>query len=93
MKELLTIPIVAITILSIFSQLGDIANTSGEKAIQFAGDMSSSMDCAIEGRPLSQCSPNLIKNNDFSKEFNHTQEILINISMMNVTNLSEELEL
>lgn len=73
MKELLIIPIIAITLLGIASQLVETAEQSGEKVVSYAEDMNDAMDCAFLGKPLSDCSPDLLET-DFKEDIQTTQE-------------------
>ena len=75
MKELLIIPIIAITLLSIATQLVETAEESGEKVTAYAQDMTNAMDCAFLGKPLEECSPNLLET-DFKEDMVKTQEEL-----------------
>ncbi len=73
MKELLIIPIIAITILGIATSLVETAEESGEKVVAYAQDMNDAMDCAFLGKPLSDCSPELLET-DFKEDISKTQE-------------------
>jgi hypothetical protein len=79
MKELLIIPGIALLMLGFVVQLEGIAKQSSEKAIKFSQDMNNAMDCAFLGKPIRECSPNLM-NRNFNKEVNQTQNILLNIT-------------
>lgn len=73
MKELLIIPIIALTILGIATSLVDTAEQSGEKVVAYAQDMNDAMDCAFLGKPLSDCSPDLLET-DFKEDIATTQQ-------------------
>lgn len=75
MKELLIIPAIALVFLGIATQLVDTAEQSGEKVVSYAQDMNDAMDCAFLGKPLEECSPNLLET-DFEKDIEKTQEEL-----------------
>ncbi|MCA9477940.1 MAG: hypothetical protein KC535_02220 [Nanoarchaeota archaeon] len=78
MKELLVIPIIAITLLSIATQLVDTAEQSGQKAVAYAQEMNSAVDCAFLGKPLSECSPELL-NTDFKEDLNDAQKQIADV--------------
>ena len=71
MKELIVMPIIAITILGFVPHLVEIAEASQEKAVNFADDMNNAIDCAALALPLEQCSPGLFKHN-FTQEIDET---------------------
>jgi len=75
MKELLTIPIFFTLIFGLSLQLIDIAETTSTKATDFAEDMSNAMDCAMLGKNLSICSPDLMKY-DFNPDAQKTLAVL-----------------
>lgn len=47
--------------LTVGMQLVDIAEGSSDKIVSYAADMEKSIDCAVAGVPIEQCSPNLGK--------------------------------
>jgi hypothetical protein len=47
-------------------ELAQIANQVSNKAIDFSEDMNKAMDCAITGRPLEECSPNLKSDDSYN---------------------------
>ena len=75
MKELIFIPAIALLIIGFAFQLQEIAESSSEKTLDFADDMNKAMDCATLGKPIRECSPDLLKT-DFSEEVNATITIL-----------------
>jgi len=75
MKALLTVPIFFTLIIGFSMQLIDIAETTSTKALNFAEDMNKAMDCAILGKNISLCSPDLM-GYDFTPEADRTLEIL-----------------
>ncbi|MFP4424142.1 MAG: hypothetical protein ACLFP2_02825 [Candidatus Woesearchaeota archaeon] len=79
MKELLFIPFIGVFVLGVGVQLESIAEESSDKAIRYAGQMSDAMDCAMLGRHISDCSPELT-DTSFSPEIEKTQRVLENIS-------------
>jgi len=74
MKELLIAPVVILMILSFTPRLLNIAESSQEKAVNFADDMNAAIDCATRGIPLEVCSPDLMEHN-FDTEINKTIEL------------------
>ena len=90
MKELLIIPIVAITLLSIATQLVDTAEDTGEKAAAYAQEMNNAMDCAFLGKPLAECAPELLET-DFKEDAIDLQAELEDIKK-ELTILQEEIE-
>ncbi len=94
MKELLIVPVFMLIILGFATQLTEIAESSSEKALDFAQDMNNAMDCAKTGRLISECSPTLFET-DFDSEMNKTVDILRNIENISVeilnSNESEEI--
>jgi len=75
MRALLTVPIFFTLIFGFSMQLVDIAETTSTKAINFAEDMNKAMDCAILGKNLSLCSPDLM-GYDFTPEAQRTIDVL-----------------
>lgn len=74
-KILLFLPLFGLMILSLGSELSDIAQTSSEKSVSFANDMNGAMDCAFRGIPIEECSPTLM-DHDFEPEINQTVYVL-----------------
>ena len=75
MKEILILPAVGLIILGFFMPLVEVAESTSEKALSFAVDMDSAMECAVAGVPISRCSPDLL-NTSFEPELNKTTAIL-----------------
>jgi len=71
MRVLLYEPIVAVLMLTVGLELVNIAESASQKTISFAEDMDSAMDCAVDGRLLSECSPS-IYNHEFDDEIVRT---------------------
>ena len=66
-KQLLIIPAFTLLCFSFFAQLSELAESSADKAIDFAEDMEKAIDCATRGEDLSVCSPELFSH-DFEQE-------------------------
>lgn len=66
-KELIFAPIVALLILSMGTQLVDIATSTSEKTLNYANEMDASVDCAFRGVPIEKCSASLTET-DFEPE-------------------------
>jgi len=81
MKSLLILPAVAILLLGVAIELEGIAQSTSDKAIEFAGDMESAMDCATVGRPIRECSPRLM-DTDFTTDVNETISTLENLELL-----------
>jgi hypothetical protein len=76
---LVALPLIMIVVVGFATQLGDLAESSSQKALHFADDMNKAMECATKGLPITLCSPN-VTSYDFSPE---TEEF---------TNILEEME-
>ena len=88
MKELLIAPVVILMILSFTPRLLDIAESSQDKAVDFADDMNAAIDCATRGIPIEICSPDLMSYN-FDSEIEKTTKISSEIlEMMKEYNVS-----
>ncbi len=98
MKALLITPAVLVIVLGLAIELEGIARSSSEKALDFADDMNSAMDCARLGRPIRECSPGLYAI-DFDEEIQRTLEIMDefenipNATYLNVTELMDDVNL
>lgn len=77
-KALLILPIFLTTIIGIATQLENIAQDTGAKAIAFSDDMNNAMDCAARGIPIRECSPRLMEY-DFSADLQEFQGTLYDI--------------
>ncbi len=89
MKELLTIPAIAVVVLGFVLQLQDIAESTSDKAVSYAEDMNSAMDCAMAGIPISRCSPEITKTS-FKEEAKEAIELLNSTEIeYNATNQEE----
>lgn len=75
MKELVFVPIAFALILGAAVELEALAEQSSDKAVKYSQDMVSAMDCAIEARPLTDCSPDLL-GTQWYEEIAQTQAIL-----------------
>ena len=84
MKALLVAPAVLAIVLGLAIQLEEVARSSSEKALDFADDMNSAMDCARLGRPIRECSPGLYEM-DFDDEIEQTMDILQEFEDLNLT--------
>lgn len=62
-----TVPVFMVLIVGFATQLEDIAKDTSSKALAFSDDMNKAMDCATQGIPISECSPDLMRH-DFTKE-------------------------
>jgi hypothetical protein len=60
-KELVFVPAVAILVLGFMTQLSDIATSTSDKALNYADQMDSAVDCAFRAMPIEDCSPDLTK--------------------------------
>jgi hypothetical protein len=80
MQKLLVVPMIGVLLLSVALQLYEVAESSSEKVINYAEDMNKAMDCAMIGRPIRECSPDLMKT-EFKSDINQTIRILENISI------------
>jgi len=74
MRTLIIMPVVGLMILGFVPDLIKVAESSSEKAIDFADDMNSAIDCATRGIPIEICSPDLMSHN-FDQEINQTVQI------------------
>lgn len=68
----------------------DTAEQSGEKAVAYAQEMNSAMDCAFLGKPLSECSPELLET-DFKEDVKDAQKQIEEIQE-ELLKLQKELE-
>lgn len=75
MKELAIVPIVALLVISIGTQLVDVAEHTGDKVVKYSEDMGNAVDCAFLGQSISKCSPELTTT-DFDSEINQTADLL-----------------
>jgi Skp family chaperone for outer membrane proteins len=80
MKELLIVPVVALVLLSIASQLTTTAENTGEKVVNYAQQMNSALDCAFLGEPLEKCSPELLET-EFKSDVDAYEEELQEIQL------------
>ena len=93
MKELLLAPLAILIVFGFVTQLGDIAMSSSEKALNYADNANNALDCAFKGIPIEVCSPELMDTN-FEPE---TREYIdFNKKMMekygvNITELLDEI--
>ncbi len=59
-NEVLIVAVATLIVMGFALELATIAEDVSGKAIGFSEDMSNAMDCAIEARPIEQCSPALM---------------------------------
>jgi hypothetical protein len=71
MKYLLIAPVVGMMMLGFIPELLSVAEDTQTKAIDYADDMNSAIDCATRALPLELCSPDL-SSYDFTPEINRT---------------------
>lgn len=67
-------PVIGLLLIGFVPELVAVAQSAEEKAVLFADDMNSAIDCATRGVELSVCSPGLY-DHDFSPELNRTVEL------------------
>lgn len=91
MKELLLAPLAVLIILGFVTQLSDIATSTSEKALNYANEMDSAVDCAFRGVLISECSPNLVDTN-FEPEIKETIDFNKKIMELYGVNITEVLE-
>ena len=70
-RAFLILPIFGIMFLAFASEMADIAQSTSDKTLDFAGDMENAVDCAVRGLPLEQCSPGIM-GYDFTQDMNET---------------------
>ncbi|USN45699.1 MAG: hypothetical protein H6502_01040 [Candidatus Woesearchaeota archaeon] len=75
MKALIMLPIVLGIILTTAMSLQEFAESSSEKAIDFADDMNNAFSCAALGKSIFECSPDL-KTTDFTNETIKAKELI-----------------
>jgi len=75
MNYLVILPMAIILILATATQLYDVAESSSNKAVDFAEDMDDAIDCATHGVDMNQCSPGL-----YSHDFSSEHDSLVDIS-------------
>lgn len=87
MRELIIVPVVTILLLGLIGPLADIAESSSDKSIAFAGDMENAMDCAFKGYLVGECSPGLF-DYSFEEEIDGTLDISYEMlrAVFNATN-------
>jgi len=88
MNAFYIMPIVGLMILGFLPQLVTIAESSSDKAIEFADDMNSAIDCATTARPLEECSPELYEH-DFTEEIDETLKLTEEIIALSADYASE----
>lgn len=94
MKALIIVPIAITVVLAFLVQLGDIAISTSDKALNYADQMDSAVDCAFRGIPVQKCSPDLTSV-DFEpelKEIINFNKILIDEYGLNLTEIDEEIK-
>ncbi len=60
LRELMVVPLIGLVILGFTVDLAHIAQSTSAKALNYADQMNSAVDCAFQGRAISQCSPDLL---------------------------------
>ena len=78
MKLLFFAPIVAALMLGTLAQLEDLSYDAQEKVLKHSSDAVAALDCAYEGRPLTDCAPDIV-GTDYNEEIRRTNEILEDI--------------
>lgn len=88
-SEIVTVPLVMSIVLALALQLVDIAESSSEKVVHYAGQMDSAIDCAFRGIDISYCAPDL-DDTSFKEELEETLEIIEQLKELNETiNMTE----
>ncbi|MCB9370372.1 hypothetical protein H6501_02125 [Candidatus Woesearchaeota archaeon] len=82
-STLITAPLFVLLISGFALGLVNIAEEVSAKSLSFASDMNSALDCAFEGRLLSECSPSLLEydfKSDLTEYQDYNKEFLQNLS-------------
>ncbi|MGM5484399.1 MAG: hypothetical protein ACQEP1_00830 [Nanobdellota archaeon] len=91
MKELVFAPIAAVILLGFMANLSEIATSTSEKALNYANEMDSAVDCAFRGVNVEECSD---MDQDFEKDKKEAIDFnkeLIDEYGVNVTNATNQL--
>ena len=94
MRFLIILPVAITIVLAFVVQLSDIAISTSDKALNYANEMDSAVDCAFRGIPVEECSPNLNSQN-FEPEVNEIidfNEILIKEYGLNITKIENQIK-
>ena len=68
MTNVILITTGVLIILGLTVELATIAEDASNKALMFSEDMNNALDCAFEGRPIEECSPNLMVSGEFEQD-------------------------